>query len=493
MLTPAVPTNQTRGPADAPPPQALLLVRVLTAAAFIVILNETIMANAVPVMMRVFDVTPTSAQWLSTAFLLTMAVTIPVTGWILNRLGTRSTLIVAMGLFCAGTLTAVLAPTFAVLLLARVVQAMGTAIMVPLLMTTLMTVIPEQFRGRVMGSVTLAISVAPATGPLLSGVILEFLSWRWLFGLVLPVAVVVSVVGVRLLPRDVAAGVGRIDVLGVALSAIGFGGLVWGLAGIGEGASDRSASPIVPPWVAVVVGLAGIALLVVRQLRLRRAGREPLLDVTALRHRGFAAGVTVMTVAFGAFLGVMIVLPLVLQQVRGTSVLVAGLVLMPSGLLMGLLGPTVGTWFDVRGARPLIVPGAALVSAGIGGLAWTVTWAPIWAIGLVVGVVGVGLALVFTPIFTASLSDLPPGLYSHGSAILATLQQVGGAAGTAAMISVLSWGAALGVAAGDAPDLGRGGTYALAAAAGLAVLTLMLTPLVPAGRPPQHGPANGVH
>ncbi|HHX84445.1 MAG TPA: multidrug efflux MFS transporter, partial [Actinomycetales bacterium] len=222
------------------------------------------MANAVPVMMRVFGVTPTSAQWLSTAFLLTMAVTIPVTGWILNRLGTRTTLMVAMGLFCAGTLTALLAPTFAVLLVARVVQAMGTAIMVPLLMTTLMTVIPEQFRGRVMGSVTLAISVAPATGPVLSGVILEFLSWRWLFGLVLPIAVVVSVVGVRLLPRDPGSAAGGIDVLGVALSAIGFGGLVWGLAGIGEGASDPSASPIVPPWVAVVVGLAGIALLVVR-------------------------------------------------------------------------------------------------------------------------------------------------------------------------------------------------------------------------------------
>ncbi|MDO5678592.1 MAG: MFS transporter, partial [Propionibacteriaceae bacterium] len=216
-------------------------------------------------------------------------------------------------------------------------------------------------------------------------------------------------------------------------------------------------------------------------------------DVTALRNRGFAAGVTVMTVAFGSFLGVMIVLPLVLQQVRHVSVLVAGLVLMPSGLLMGLLGPTVGRWFDARGARPLIVPGAAIVAVGIGVLAWTVTWAPVWVIGVIVGVVGLGLALLFTPIFTASLSDLPPSQYSHGSAILSTLQQVGGAAGTAAMMSVLSWGAALGVAAGELPDLGRGGTYALFAAAGLAVVTLLLTPLVPAGKPGRHGPATAVH
>lgn len=465
-------------PASAPPPQALLLVRVLTAAAFIVILNETIMANAVPVMMRVFDITPAIAQWLSTAFLLTMAIVIPVTGWILNRLGTRNTLILAMGLFCAGTLTALLAPSFAVLLMARVIQAMGTAIMIPLLMTTLMTVIPEQFRGRVMGSVSLAISVAPAMGPVLSGVILEFLSWRWIFGLVLPVAIVVAVVGVRLLPRDPGAVAEGIDVPGVLLSALGFGGLVWGLAGIGEGASDAQATPVVPPWLAVTVGLVGIALLVVRQLARLRAGREPLLDVTALTHRGFAAGVTIMTVVFAAFLGVMIVLPLVLQQARGTSVLVAGLVLMPAGLLMGLLGPTVGRWFDIVGARPLIIPGAAIMAAGIGALAWTITWAPIWAIGLIVGVVGLGLALIFTPIFTASLSDLPPRLYSHGSAILSTLQQVGGAAGTAAMISVLSWGASL----DDVPDLGRGGTYALAAAALLGVLTLLLTPLVPGGR-----------
>lgn len=457
-------------------------MRVLTAAAFIVILNETIMANAVPVMMRVFDITPAIAQWLSTAFLLTMAIVIPVTGWILNRLGTRNTLILAMGLFCAGTLTALLAPSFAVLLAARVIQATGTAIMIPLLMTTLMTVIPEQFRGRVMGSVSLAISVAPAMGPVLSGVILEYLSWRWIFGLVLPVAIIVAVVGVRLLPRDPGAVAEGIDVPGVLLSALGFGGLVWGLAGIGEGASDAQATPVVPPWLAVTVGLVGIALLVARQLARLRAGREPLLDVTALAHRGFAAGVTIMTVVFAAFLGVMIVLPLVLQQARGTSVLVAGLVLMPAGLLMGLLGPTVGRWFDVVGARPLIIPGAAIMAAGIGALSWTITWAPIWAIGLIVGVVGLGLALIFTPIFTASLSDLPPRLYSHGSAILSTLQQVGGAAGTAAMISVLSWGAAL----DDVPDLGRGGTYALAAAALLGVLTLLLTPLVPGGRTVGH-------
>src|SRR5215212_3813212 len=167
----------------------------LVGATFVVILNETIMVNAIPRLMSEFEVSARSAQWLSTAFMLTMAVVIPVTGWLLQRVSTRTAFAGAMAVFCTGTLLAAVAPAFWLLVAGRVVQAAGTAVMMPLLMTTLMTVVPQHDRGRVMGNVMLAISVAPALGPAVAGVVLQVADWRWLFGLVLPVAAVVGAVG----------------------------------------------------------------------------------------------------------------------------------------------------------------------------------------------------------------------------------------------------------------------------------------------------------
>ena len=154
------------------------VLRWLVLATFIVILNETVMINAIPRLMAEFDVTTRSAQWLTSGFMLTMAVVIPITGWFLQRVTTRQAFGTAMAVFCTGTLVCGIAPIFSVLLLGRIIQAGGTAIMMPLLMTTLMTIVREQDRGRIMGNVTLAISVAPALGPAVSGTILALGSWR---------------------------------------------------------------------------------------------------------------------------------------------------------------------------------------------------------------------------------------------------------------------------------------------------------------------------
>src|SRR6187200_745737 len=177
---------------SAAPRRTPAVVRLLVVATFVVILNETIMINAIPRLMESFRLSEHAAQWVSTAFMLTMAAVIPVTGWFLGRVSTRTAYATSMGVFIAGTTLAAVAPVFEVLLLGRVVQAAGTAVMMPLLMTTLMTVVPESDRGRVMGNVTMAISVAPALGPTVSGVVLQLGSWRLLFLLVLPLAAAVT-------------------------------------------------------------------------------------------------------------------------------------------------------------------------------------------------------------------------------------------------------------------------------------------------------------
>jgi DHA2 family lincomycin resistance protein-like MFS transporter len=467
--------------AEAAPDYGVL--RWLVLATFIVILNETIMVNALPRLMGEFAVSARAAQWLSTAFMLTLAVVIPVTGWFLQRVTTRAAFATAMVVFCVGTLLAALAPTFPVLLAARVVQATGTAVMMPLLMTTLMTVVPEHDRGRVMGNVTLAMSVAPALGPAVSGVVLQWLSWRWMFGLVLPVAVVIAVVGMRRLTNHGVTRPGSVDWFSVAASAVGFGGFVYGLSQLGAGSAA-----VVSPYTLLVGGAAAIAVFVWRQLVLQRTG-VPLLDLRTLRHRTFTVSLALMSVAFMAMLGSMILLPLYLQDVRGLSALQTGLLVMPGGLLMGLMGPSVGRWFDRFGGRRLVIPGALGIVVALGLLSTVSTTSPVWLVLVAHVLMMVSLAAVFTPVFTLGLGALPPHLYSHGSSLLGTLQQVAAAVGTAVVVTVMSWRATELAQSGagrlDALVGGMQWAFGLGAVAsvGVLVLAFLLPARVPAAVP----------
>ena len=253
--TGTVPPDTTTEPA---PDYAVL--RWLVGATFVVILNETIMINAIPRLMGDFHVDATAAQWLSTAFMLAMAVVIPMTGWFLQRVTTRFAFGLAMGAFCTGTLLAAVAPAFPVLLVARVVQASGTAVMMPLLMTTLMAVVPVHDRGRVMGNVTLAMSVAPALGPAVSGVVLQSLSWRWIFLLVLPIAGAIGLAGLSRLKNVGTPVAGTVDWWSVVIAALGFGSLVYGLSELGVQGSRATA------YVALAVGVLGVGGFARRQL-----------------------------------------------------------------------------------------------------------------------------------------------------------------------------------------------------------------------------------
>ncbi|QKE83309.1 MDR family MFS transporter [Arthrobacter sp. NEB 688] len=465
------------------PARTYPVLRWLVAATFTVILNETVMVNAIPRLMAQFDVGARAAQWLSTAFMLTMAVVIPVTGWFLQRVTTRLAFTVAMSVFGAGTLVCALAPTFPVLVGGRVVQAAGTAVMMPLLMTTLMTVVDERDRGRVMGNVTLAISVAPALGPALSGVVLAAAGWRWLFGLVLPVAVLVTVLGLRHLADVGETRVTRVDWASVLLSALGFGALVYGLSRVGEEHPGA-----VPAWGWALGGLLVVAGFVVRQRSLTRRS-EPLLDLRALTHRTYTVSLAMQSLAFLTMLGAMIVLPLYLQDLRGLSPLQTGLLVAPGGIAMGLLGPVVGRVLDRVGARPLVVPGALAVLASLAALSRLSETTPFAVLLGVQVLLMVGLAALFTPAFTLGLGALPPHLYPHGSSLLGTAQQVSAAVGTALTVTVLSWRSAQ-LAAGGASEAAAyvGGvraafTVAAVLAVGVVGLALLLPNRLPSPAP----------
>jgi DHA2 family lincomycin resistance protein-like MFS transporter len=452
------------------------VIWLLLAAAFVVILNETIMSVALRELMIDLDIEARAAQWLTTAFMLTMAVVIPITGFLLQRFNTRPVFIAAMSLFSAGTLMAALAPGFEVLLAARVVQASGTAIMMPLLMTTLMTLVPAAERGKTMGNVSIVISVAPAIGPTISGLILNTLSWRWMFWLVLPIALGMLLIGIRRVQNVTEPRRVPIDVWSVVLSAFGFGGLIYGLSNIGTGSQpgDDGQAAAMPMWIALGVGVLGLAAFVLRQLLLQRTDRA-LLDLRTFLSPVFTVSIAMMAVMMLALFGTIILLPIYMQQVLGLEPVQIGLLLLPGGLLMGLLAPFVGRLYDRFGAAVLLVPGSVIVS----GVLWMLTivtehTSPLMLLGAHL-TLSAGLALVFTPLFTSALGAVRPHLYSHGSAIVGTIQQVAGAAGTALFITIMSTQSAQLVAGGSAtgPAAASGVRAAFLAGAIISVLSVV--------------------
>lgn len=480
------------------------VIWLLLAAAFVAILNETTMGVAIPDLIIHLGITAVAAQWLTTAFMLTMAVVIPITGFLLRRFTTRQVFIAAMSLFSLGTALAFAAPGFEVLVAARVIQAGGTAIMMPLLMTTLMTIVPPHLRGRMMGRVSIVMALAPAIGPTVSGLILRFFGWHWIFGFVLPVALAALVAGAIWIRNLGGTSPARIDVLSIILSAFGFGGIVFGLSQIGGAAShgtdtgaavsgveaDGSTLTLV---LALAIGVVALALFIWRQLVLQRTDAA-LMDLRVFRSVNFSLSIGQMALLSAAFFGAITVVPLYLNLALGADPLQSGLLLLPGSLAMGVAGPIVGRIYDARGTKVLLIPGAILASASLWAYASFGASTSIWVILITQIVLSLGLALSFTPLFTASLGSLEPRLYSYGSAVLGTVQQVAGAAGVAVMITTMSavtaGAAAAGQSAAEAAATGARGAFLVSAIIALPVIVgafLIRKPAdQPEGAPPAH-------
>ena len=483
--------NTDTSPAPRIEPHHKLVLNLLLISAFVVILNETIMGVAIPRLMVSLQVPASSAQWLTTAFLLTMATVIPVTGFMLQRLNTRPIFLLAMSLFCLGTLGAALSPDLHLLVAARVVQACGTAIMMPLLMTSVMTLVPLELRGRTMGNMTIVISVAPAIGPTLSGIVLNYLHWRWLFILVLPIALGALLLGARRIENVTTPRYAPLDVLSVVLCGLAFGGLVYGISTLGA----VSVPCARPTWAPLGVGAVAMVAFVARQLALQKRN-DALLDLRTFNSRNFTVCVVLMAILMAALFGVIIVLPIYLQNVLGLSTLQTGLLLLPGGLLMGLLAPHVGRLYDRVGPRPLIIPGIFVVTAVLWAMTLLSAHTPVSYILAGHIVMSIGFALLFTPLFTTSLSSVPPMLYSHGSAMLSCIQQVAGASGVALLIALMSSRSAQLAAQGLAPlEALTGGIQAAFLAAAVLVLVAVACVLLvqrpkPMAPPPGAAPGH---
>ncbi|OFK67527.1 MDR family MFS transporter [Corynebacterium sp. HMSC074A09] len=453
------------------PSKVITTLSILVLGAMVMILNETSLSVALPAIMADYSIPATSAQWLLTGFMLTMAVVIPTTGFLLERLTTRQILVASAGLFLAGTVVAALAPSFFILLVGRVLQAGGTALMIPTLMTVAMTLVPAQRRGTVMGIISVVISVAPALGPTVGGAILNHFTWHAIFWSMAPLIGLILVAGLWRLDN---VGENRdtpLDGLSVILSAFAFGGLIYGLSSIEKMLQGDG-------WVDIAVTVVGVIALVVFIRRQRRLALEDraLMDLRPFRVRNFTLAVIILLLSFGLMLGMVTVLPIYLQTTLGATAFATGLVVMPGGILQAFLSPIVGRLFDSYGPRPLMIPGSLLMVAGLWLMATLGENSAVWMVVGMHVIFSLGMCLMMTPLMTTALSSLPKKLYSHGSAIMNTFQQLAGATGTALLVVFLTRGTLAGAAAGLSPAAataqGTHWAFLFAGVAGIAIAVI---------------------
>jgi len=457
-------------------PGAIWTIVVLMATASLMSLNETVLGVALKTLREDLELPLTSIQWVVSVFPLTMAVVVPTTGYLLVRFTERQVFVAATALFATGALACALSPGFMVLVGGRVLQAAGTALTMPLLMTTVMRLVPSTHRGSVIGMITVVTAVAPALGPTVGGIVLDSLGWRWLFWLALPLmAKVITIGAIKFRPGHTPSAT-PLDVLSVPLAAPGFGGLLYGLSTIGEDAEGTVTTPTVT---AVLVGVGALAGFIARQVRLQRSGRA-LLDLGVLTHRRFAVAVGIVALLFTCMMAVTsVLLPLYLQTVLARSTTVSGLVMLPGGLAMGLLGPLVGRLYDRFGARVLVLPGAGLTTVALGLFASLGAETQLWRVVMTHLLLMAGVGTMMTPLNTYALSSLPDHLYSHGSAILTTIQQVAGAFGIALFATIATLASANSEVATDVT--GFRAAFTIMAVIGVAALALALLVDRPAG------------
>ncbi|MEK3884020.1 MDR family MFS transporter [Paenibacillus sp. PL2-23] len=414
-------TNLKRGP----------IMVAMIVGMFVAALNETLMGNAFPALMASFDASATTIQWLTTAYLLVVGVLVPVTAVLQQWFTTRQMFLSAMSLFFAGTLISAISPAFGVLLAGRIFQAIGTGVLLPLIMNIIMTIYPPEKRGGAMGMLGLVVMFAPAIGPTLSGLIVDGLSWRWLFYLVLPFALLSIIVGAAVLKNVSEVTRPKVDILSILLSTIGFGGIVYGFSSAGE----RGWSEPLVIWM-IAAGGVSLVLFSWRQLLLK----NPVMDLRVFRYPVFALVAVLMFVLLMTFFSSAIMLPLFMQGVLLMTAFKSGLVLLPGGILNGLMAPISGKLFDQFGPRVLVIPGLTLTVISL----WLFTrFDAATSTGFLMAshiILMIGIALVMMPVQTAGLNQLPRHLHPHGTAILNTLQQVSGAVGIALYISIMSNG-----------------------------------------------------
>ena len=396
---------------------------------FIAILNQTLLNVALPKINTDFNISANTGQWLMTGFMLVNGILIPISAFLFNKYSYRKLFLVAMTLFTLGSLVCGISGSFTIMMVGRVLQAIGAGILMPLGTNVFMTIFPPEKRGAAMGTLGIAMILAPAIGPTLSGYIVENYHWNIMFyGMFIIGLISLAIAYIWFRVYQVTTNP-KADIPGIIFSTIGFGSLLYGFS---EAGNNSWTAPSVV--ITLLLGVVFIVAFVIRELTMR----VPMLNLEVLKYSGFTLTTIINMIVTMSLFGGMILLPLYLQNLRGFTPLQSGLLLLPGALIMGFMGPIAGRLLDTIGIKPLALIGTGIMTYAtweLTKLNMNTTYSHLMVIYIIRSF---GMSFIMMPIMTAGMNSLPQRLISHGNALSNTLRQLAGSLGTALLVTVMS-------------------------------------------------------
>lgn len=413
---------------DDPKVKVAPIILSLLIGAFFAILNETLLNVALITLMEEFNITLPTVQWMTTGFMLVMGVVVPASAVLIQWFTTRQLYLTTMLIFTIGTVTCAMAPNFSVLLIGRLLQAVGTGLIMPIMFNVFLLIYPPHRRGKVLGLVGLVIMFAPAIGPTLSGLIVEYLGWRYLFLIVIPFALFSMIFAAKYLINVTKVTKPKVDFLSLIFSTIAFGSIVYGFSTAGEnGFSDPQVILIIG------IGLVGLILFIIRQIKVE----NPLIDLRVFSYPMFNHAVILFSIVIMVMFASEIILPIFMQGPLELTAAQTGLVLLPGALLSGFLSPVMGSLFDKFGPRPLMIPATIILALTMFFMSGLNLDTEVWVVVVGFMLIMAADAAIFMPAETNGLNQLPKELYPHGTAVISTLQPILGAVGVSVFVSIL--------------------------------------------------------
>lgn len=411
--------------------KTLPLMAALIIGAFFAILNETLLNIALTTLMAEFGITLPTVQWVATGFMLMMGIVIPISPLFMQWFTTRQLFIGTMTVFTIGTAIAAIAPTFSVLLTGRLIQAVGTGMLMPIIFNVFLLVYPPHKRGKIMGIVGLVIMFAPAIGPTLSGVIVDYLGWRFLFITVLPFAIFSILFALKYLVNVSEVTKPKIDWISIVFSTIGFGATIYGFSSVGESEAGFLSRDVLT---AIIVGVIGIILFALRQFKLE----EPIMDLRVFKMPMFTHAVIMFIIIVMTMFASELILPVFMQGPMALAPAVAGMLLLPGSILNGIMSPFMGALFDKVGPRVMMIPATIVLAGTMLMFSQMTADTPPWVIIVGFMLIMLSVSATMMPAETNGLNQLPKRLYPHGTAVMSTLQPLSGAIGVSVFISILN-------------------------------------------------------
>ncbi|MCG2253268.1 DHA2 family efflux MFS transporter permease subunit [Staphylococcus epidermidis] len=396
---------------------------------FIAILNQTLLNVALPKINTEFNISASTGQWLMTGFMLVNGILIPISAFLFNKYSYRKLFIIGLALFTLGSLVCAISFNFPIMMSGRVLQAIGAGILMPLGSNVIVTIFPPEKRGVAMGTMGIAMILAPAIGPTLSGYIVQNYHWNVMFYGMFFIGIIAIVIGLFWFKLYQSTTNPKADIPGIIYSTIGFGSLLYGFSEAGN--KGWGSTEIVTMF---IVGTVFIIFFILRELRMK----APMLNLEVLKYPTYTLTTIINMIVMMSLYGGMILLPLYLQNLRGFSALDSGLLLLPGALVMGALGPVAGKLLDTIGIKPLAIFGIGIMTYTtweLSKLNMDTTYLHIMWIYIVRSF---GMAFIMMPIMTAGMNALPPRLISHGNAFVNTMRQLAGSIGTAILVTVMT-------------------------------------------------------